>query len=65
MALKIGSLMISVNEVFEVNFGISSFFTIFENKLFKVSAFSDLDVIIFHFQSVFSLWILTCQSVKV
>ena len=43
MALKIGSLMFSVTESFESNFGISSFFTIFENKLFKVSAVSDSD----------------------
>ena len=35
--------MFSVTESFELNFGISSFFTIFENKLFKVSAVSDSD----------------------
>ena len=43
MALKTGSLMFLVTESFESNFGISSFFTIFENKLFQVSVVSDSD----------------------
>ena len=58
--------MFLVSESFELNFGISSFFTMFEKKFFKVSAVSDPDVSVFQFQSdLFSLWILTCQRVKV
>ena len=49
MALKTGSLMFSVTELFELNFGILSFFTILEKKLFKVSAVSDSDASIFSF----------------
>ena len=46
MALKTGSLMFPVTEVFELNFGLG-FFPILEKKLFKVSAVSDSDVRIF------------------
>ena len=46
MALKTGSLMFPVTEVFELNFGLGVFTTL-ENKLFKVSAVSDSDVRIF------------------
>ena len=57
MALKTGSLTFSVTELFELNFGILSFFTISEKKLFKVSAVSDSDVSIFSFsvRFIFSL----------
>ena len=68
MALKTGSLMFLVTEWFELNFGVLSFFTILEKKLFKVSAFSDSNVSIlsFHFPSdLFSLWIITCERAKV
>ena len=34
--------MFSVTESFELNFGISNFFTVFEKKLFKVSAVSSI-----------------------
>ena len=47
MALKTGSLMFTVTESFELNFGISSLFIIFEKKLLKVSAVSDSDASIF------------------
>ena len=43
MALKTGSLIFLVTESFESNFGITSFFTMFENKLFKASVVSDSD----------------------
>ena len=57
MALKTGSLMFSVTELFELIFEILSFFTILEKKLFKVSAVSDSDVSIFSFsvRFIFSL----------
>ena len=44
MTSETGSLVFSVKDSFESNFAISSLFTIFENKLFKVSAISDSDV---------------------
>ena len=49
MTLKTGSLIFSVKESFVWNFEISSFFTIFGNKLFKVCAISDSDVSVFSF----------------
>ena len=57
MTLKTVSLMFSVKESFESNFEISSFFTIFGNKLFKVCAISDSDVSVFSFsvRFIFSL----------
>ena len=57
MALKTGFLMFLVTELFEINIGILSFFTISEKKLFKVSAASDSDVSIFSFlvRFIFSL----------
>ena len=41
VALKTGSLLFSVTELFKLNFEILRFFTILERKLFKVSAVSD------------------------
>ena len=64
MALKTGSLMLSVTELFELNFGISSFFTILEKKLFKVSAVSDSDVSIFSFSATFIFSLDTNLSVS-
>ena len=43
MALKTGFLMFSITELFELNFGILSFFTILERKSFEISAVSDSD----------------------
>ena len=69
MALKTGSLMFLVTELFELNFRILSFFTILEKELFKVSK-----SLLFHIQmwatshflsDLFSLWILTSQRAKV
>ena len=55
------------NWSFELNFGISAFFTIFEKELFKVPAVSDSDVSIFSFsvRFIFFLDILACQRAKV
>ena len=53
MALIARSLMFSVTELFELNFGILSFFTLLENKLFKVYPVSDSDVSIFSFSVIF------------
>ena len=49
--------MFSVTELFELNFGILSFFTILEKKLFKVSAVldSDVSIFLFSFRFTFSL----------
>ena len=49
--------MFSVPESSEWNFGISSSFTIFKNKLFKVSTVSGSDVSVFPFsvRDIFSL----------
>ena len=57
MALKTGSLMFLVTELFELNFRILSFFTILEKELFKVFAISHSDVSNFSFsvRFIFSL----------
>ena len=55
MALKTESLMFPVAESFESNFGISSFFTILEKKLFKVTAISNSNASVFSVKFFFSL----------
>ena len=57
MALETGSLMFFVTELFELKFGVLSFFTILEKKLSKIFAVADSDVGIFSFSArfIFSL----------
>ena len=62
MTSETGSLVFSVKDSFESNFAISSLFTIFENKLFQVSAISDSDVNVFSFLVKFMFFLDTFLS---